>query len=349
MKLNIISAVPDDQRFIWEVKVFLSNLRSHDYSKLARILVYKNPGNKGKNDKLWEELESSFPESKFFFYQDKDNLINLINIFNYIPLLRLYVLKKHFEEYDLSEAIFYCDSDIIFHKKLDFEQFLQDDINYLSWTGSPDRTSNYIWSEYLDSKEKDVLPKKLESFRKRDILNEMGELCGISRKVIVDNKLNTGGAQYLLKGIDSQFWDDCLNSCMNIRYFLNREINPEFFESENTGYQSWCADMWAVLYNLWKRNKITSCPKELDFAWATDELSVLENTYILHNAGVTSDSVIRRRIDKEEIDAPAFYKGTWTSKSPIEEKTYLESIINNPISSLYCTSIYVKEILKSYE
>lgn len=350
MKLHFISCVPDDLRFTWEVRVFLSNLRSNNYSNLARILVYKNPGNSGKNDKIWKELEEDYPESKIFYYEDTENVINIIKIFNYIPLLRLYVLKRHFQEYDLSkDAIFYCDSDIIFHKYLDFSKFLEDDINYLSWTGSPDRTSNYIWSDYIDGKEKDVIPEKLEKYKKLDVLNQMGELSSLSRDILVANKERTGGAQYLLKNIDYTFWEDCLNLCCSLRYFLHREINPEFFQSEDKGIQSWCSDMWAVLYTLWKRNKITECPRELDFSWATDELSSLDNTYILHNAGVTSDSKIRRRIDKEEIEGKAFYKGNWDKVTPYESLEYLESIINDPISSLYCTAVYVKEIIKSYE
>jgi hypothetical protein len=39
-----------------------------------------------------------------------------------------------------------------------------------------------------------------------------------------------------------------MNDCILIR--TSWSVNREFFADENSGFQLWCADMWAVLWNL---------------------------------------------------------------------------------------------------
>ena len=123
-------------------------------------------------------------------------------------------------------------------------------------------------------------------------------------------------------------------------------------EKENNGYQSWCADMWAVLYNLWARDFETRTPKSMDFAWSTDKLEKLQNVSILHNAGVTGDSKLRtREKDKDgkniEVEAPAFYKGNYASTTPFDDEKYLKDTKNHYITSTYCNSYYIEQILKT--
>jgi len=305
---------------------------------------------KGWNPNI-EIIKKQYPEANIYQYADDDNIEHIMRVFNYIPLLRLYTLYKHFLKFPhlKDEAIFYCDSDILFLKPLDFSPFLNDDVNYLSWTGRADRTYNYIWADYFDNKIEDVLPEKLNNYKKLDVLDEIARLCGINRQICVENRMNSGGAQYLLKNITHTFWEKCLNNCCAVRRYLHKEINPQFFSSEDKGFQSWCADMWSVLYTLWANKAKTECPVELDFAWATDEISTTGDKYILHNAGVTSDAKIRRVWDKIEVEAPAFFKGNYVDnkKTPFQDTEYLNSIINNPTSSLYCTSTYTKEILET--
>ena len=153
----------------------------------------------------------------------------------------------------------------LFMKDFNVDQFLEDDINYLSDTNS------YINAKYFDSKVHQVLPEKLEEYKARDILAEIASVVGISREIAEANNDHSGGAQYLLKNVDGDFWSKVMNDCILIRTYL-QTVNREFFKDENTGYQSWCADMWAVLWNLWFREQETKVVPEIAFAWATDPI-----------------------------------------------------------------------------
>ena len=112
------------------------------------------------------------------------------------------------------KAVFYCDSDIVFTENFNIDKYIDDDVCYLSDTNS------YINASYFDSKVKDVLPEKLEAYKERDILQEITSINGISREIAEANNLHSGGAQYLLKNIDEQFWSDVMSSCLVIRTHL---------------------------------------------------------------------------------------------------------------------------------
>jgi hypothetical protein len=174
---------------------------------------------------------------------------------------------------------------------------------------------------------------------------------GIDKQVIIDNNFNSGGAQYLLKGIDGGFWSKVMKDAIFIKTHLD-DINRTYFENGNKGYQSWCADMWSVLYNLWFRGKQTRVVAEMDFSWASDRIERLGQTAMLHNAGITSEASLKTRArdangNQITISAPAFYKGKFISGlNPYTKLEYLEEVVNNPDSKLFCTSYYVSYMLK---
>jgi len=232
------------------------------------------------------------------------------------------------------KAVFYCDSDIVFTEKFNIDKYIDDDISYLSDTNS------YINASYFDSKIKDVLPEKLEAYKERDILQEITSLNGISREIAEANNLHSGGAQYLLKNVDEKFWSDVMSSCLLIRTHL-RNINQEFFENENKGFQSWCADMWAVLWNIWKREGQTINTADMEFAWSSDPIEKLERTTILHNAGITDPFM--------GGSYPAFYKGTYhTGKDPFNDP-HLQDVLNNEESKKHCNHYYLTQLLELKE
>lgn len=359
MNLNIICCTENKARFAWETRIFLTSLKEFGYLSKARILVFE--ATNSLFTKEWVELSKDFPEVGFFLYNN-ENIKRIGQSFNYPPVCRLYCLQEHWKQFPHleQEAIFYCDTDIVFTKYLDFDQFLNDDINYVSWTGNINRTDNYLWQPYLDSKVDKVNPLKLNQYKRLDIVEKLGNICGISRETITKNNENTGGAQYLLKNITKQFWTDCFNTCCEIKMFLS-DINQVFMqganaqERENNGFQSWCADMWAVLYNVWKTAE-TKCPKEFDFAWSTDKIERLEEVYILHNAGVTSDEKITVANQRDEqgnkilLDGPLFFKGKkdYLFSSPIDDPN-LEGIYNDPINKQFCNNYYVEKIIQARE
>ncbi len=294
--LVFVCAQPDDYRFSFQVEVFLENCIKMGYENEIQIILYVPTKRLGTKTERFVEFKDRYatsnPNIKFFWYEDVNNeVLPLANVIDYIPLIRPWVLKKHFEAYpELSQkAIFYHDNDILFNKKLDFDQFLSDDICYMS------NTDHYLnVSKYWDTKVKDVLPEKLEAYKKIDILDNLAKMNGISREVCERNDNKTGGAQYILKNIDASYWQDVYNSTITIRQYLRYDgngVNAQFFSDEDHGFQSWCADMWACLWMLWKRGYETATPSSLDFAWATDDYKKLDRVSIYHDAGVSKDNL----------------------------------------------------------
>jgi len=308
----------------------------------------------------WKKLEEKFPEANFVYYKDVTNVTRACQVFHYIPLFRLYVLQEYFKKFPEleKEAILYVDSDIIFTQPIDFEPFLNDDVNYVSWTGNHERTDNYLWQPYFDGKVKEVAPERLEQYKRLDPLAKVASICGTTREQVTLNSPNIGGAQYLLKNINAQFWTDCFNASCEIKLYLSG-INKIFMggktaqEKENNGFQSFCADMWAVLFTLMARNAPIKAPKELDFAWSCDRIERLSSTSILHNAGITSDGKVRVAFEKlpdgtnRFEDCPMFYKGAFNDKSPLEDITQLQELYNNPLNKQFANNKYIEAILKT--
>lgn len=357
--MKVITCVTDAPRFHWETAVFLNNLKENNLISQTIILIFQQRNFFMEDfSPKWKQLEEDFPEAEFVYYKDVTNITRVCQIFHYIPLFRLYVLQEYFRKHPEleQEAILYVDSDIIFTKPLDFSKYMEDDVNYVSWTGNPERTDNYLWAPYFDAKISQVVPERLEQYKKLDILEKVASICGTTREQIVLNSPNIGGAQYLLKNINSQFWTDCFNASCEIKLYLEG-INQIFMkggskqEKENNGFQSFCADMWAVLFTLIAKNRPIQAPKELDFAWSCDRIERLETTSILHNAGITSDAKVRVAFEKlpdgtnKFEDCPLFYKGAYNDKSPLKED--LEELYNNPLNKQFCNNKYIAAILKT--
>ena len=326
--LRFICAQPDDTYYTWQVHLWLESLKNIGHSEKAIVLIF-TPKGRERNNK-WKQVIDLYPEVEFNFFNDDEGELNpMLRV--YIPVLRPYILWKYFKDNPemRNKALFYCDSDILFTEDFNIDEFLDDDVCYLSDTNS------YISSKYFDSKVKDVLPEKLEEYKTRDVLAEIASVIGITRETAESNVENSGGAQYLLKNIDASFWNKVMNDCILIRTYLQK-INREFFESENKGFQSWCADMWAVLWNLWMREQETKVVPELTFAWASDPISKLKTTNILHNAGIVSNN----------MGHPCFYKGNYHSGGDPTRDKHLDVVINNEDSKKFCTWHYANELKK---
>ena len=326
--LKYISCQPDDNYYTWQVHLWLESLKNRGESDKAIVLVF-TPNYREKNEK-WKQVVDLYPEAEFHFYKDEHDVSSLLGI--YIPVLRPYTLWRHWKEHpELSDkAIFYCDSDVLFTQHFDIQQFIDDDVCYLSDTNS------YINAKYFDSKVEQVLPDKLEEYKTRDVLAEIGSVVGISREEAEANNDHSGGAQYFLKNIDTAFWSKVMNDCILIRSYLQK-INREYFESEDKGFQSWCADMWAVLWNLWVKEKEVKVIPEMGFSWSPDPIEKLETHPILHNAGIVGT----------QMDGYAcFYKGKYhTGQDPTKDE-HLDVILNDEKSKTRCTWYYANELKK---
>jgi len=324
----IVSAQPDDLLFCWTLRVQLHQFRQIGWSKYYQILLFTPSDRIDKpRDQHWVDLINDYPEAKFFFYPDKQNFLNTIHAFSYIPLLRPHILEQHWKKYpELKEAtVLYTDSDVLYLSLLPLnETILDNDTCYLS------NTAAYNSASYFDSKAKDVLPEKLESYKKRDVLQECLSFFSLTRNTAVENENKTGGAQYILKNIDAQFWVDVSWGIIQILVHL-RTVNDKYFESENKGFQSWCADMWSVLWTLWKRSQQTETPSFMDFAWATDPISKWNEVFIYHDAGATNETDLFNKRNSNYVN---------NIKTPYDDDL---SYVNKD----FCSSGYVKAIIAS--
>jgi hypothetical protein len=337
------TVVSHDNRYLWEVECMIENILAQGYSHMIHVLVFYPHGEPlNQNFLKLDDKYTKVPNILFFYYQGTEALNDDILLTNYGALMRPYCLKLHYQKYPAlcKSAIWYTDSDIVYTKKINFTKFLSDNINYVSLTGrrvGEETCHNYLNVEYFDKK------SRLANIE-IDILSRVANLVGIERDTIVENDEGAGGAQYLLKNVTPDFWQEVYDAAKKIRQYL-MVVNQLAFdghtkeEKENNGVQSFCADMWAVLWMLWKRGKKTQCPPELDFSWSTDPISELRRHAILHNAGVTSSEMNLggNKVVCFHKAAPAFLEGT---KAPTEMLDYLIEV-----DSRYCSYYYVQCLL----
>lgn len=362
-QLHFISCVEDSERFLWESAVQLFNMEKYGLDDKFRIIIFLPAYNRIKGfSPKWKKLEEWFPNTKFFYYQDdnRNSVTDLMVNYDYIPIHRLCSLERHFKEYPELEkdAIFYLDSDVIFTKDPNISQELLDnDIIYLS------DTRTYLNERYFSSKIKDVKEELKEEYDKLDVVDKIASFAKLKKETLIENNDNTGGAQYILKNMTADFFSKCIDTCLIFRMYL-QHINQKYFpgltpqDRESKGHQSWVADMAAIQWNLWRLGYKCETPSWMDFAWATDDTSKLESTFILHNAGITSNATIRatknlRSVKNEDgsplmVDAPAFFKGKYANSSPFNDIEELEKIVAHETSQQYCTSIYTQEVLNTY-
>lgn len=324
----LITCQPDDQYFIWQNQLYIQSCIEQGFEEeQIHILLYK-PNNREYNTN-WEKLKEIYPKLNIFIYEDR-GVQQYLGI--YIPILRPHILWQHFEAYPelKNSTIIYTDSDILWLKSLNINHLIDDNINYVS------DASSYLNYSYFESKYNDVLPNKLEEAKSVDFLKQVCDIVGIDKQIVIDNNNNTGGVQYILKNIDSNFWKKVEEDVLKIRVHL-LEINRNYFKDEDSGIQSWCADLWAVQFNLWFFNRESKTVKELDFAWSTDPISKIDTYPILHNAGIVSET---------GNGYPAFYKGKYHMGTDPTKDPYLQVILNNEESKKYCTWYYTNKLNK---
>jgi len=225
--------------------------------------------------------------ARFFFYED------LRETRHYISSIRPNILKQHFTKYpELEwESIFYHDCDIIFTKPVS-DWITPEMITDNKWYGSDTRW--YIGHDYILSKGEDVLDR-------------MCEIVDIDKELVKSNELNAIGAQYFMKGINSDFWDRVERDSEQLfRQISDLNIHKTSLDPAHHPLQIWCADMWAVLWNGWKMGYETICHPNFEFSWGTSFKSDYHKMNIMHNAGVTTSS------------DGLFFKGEWMNRLPYD-------------------------------
>lgn len=334
-EINYICCQPDDTYYTWQVHLWLENLKNLGKIDKAVVLIFI-PSFREYNEK-WNTVINLYPEATFKIYKDTHKTSELLG--TYIPILRPYLLWRYWTDFPemQNKTVLYYDNDVLLSENFNIDDYIDDDVCYVS------NTNSYINASYFDSKLKDVKPDMLEEYKKDDVLAKATALAGVTREIAERNNLHSGGAQYLLKNIDAEFWNKMIKDVIDIRLYLQNTVNRKYFENENKGFQSWCADMWALLWGLWYAGHEVKVIKEMDFAWATDPIDRMNTHFMYHNAGVT----------QEFMDSvPYFYKGKYhTGTSPMTDP-HLQAVINNEESKKKCTWFYanlLNELNKKYQ
>lgn len=310
-KLYFICAQPNTKYYAWQLEVMLRNFNEMgilDNPKYEVHIVTNIPyGDNFLIDcdfyKLMQ-VEKSHTNLKSYYYADTRATKH------YPSSIRPNLLKQHFAAHPEIKTFFYHDCDMIFTKKdLDFTPFLKDDICY----GSDVRS--YIGHDYIASKENNVL-------------EYMCQIAQIPLRVVRENEHNCIGAQYLIKNVSADFWEEVEK--ISEELFLKITQRNNFIKAQKPDYhelQIFAADMWAVLWCLWKLGKQTVPHKFFDFAWATDKIERYHECNIYHNAGVT------------ESGHGLFFKGEFQDKIPDK------NLRVNPQSACYPYYELVKQII----
>lgn len=288
-----LTAQPSNQYFFWQLELQVRNLRNIGVPpESIHILLTTITEEGSKSLSLF--LKNNGHLCKIFFYTDTRAERD------YPSSIRPHIISKHFERHRFmeKETIFYYDSDVLLKRQID-GSLVEDDICYVSDTRS------YIGSEYIVNEGSE------------NLLRNMAEVIGIDMDKVLELDLNAGGAQYILKGMDSSIWKKIENDSANLystikshNYILFKKAfkTNKNLKEEEIGMDPWCADMWALLWNLHLLDKTVKIHKELDFLWPDDDISQWGDKIILHYTGFKNPSEDIFDKTKYKDDPPWFDK-----------------------------------------
>ena len=312
----LVSAQPDIIYFHWQVELYMYQFSKHNLPNCHAVFGYNDsPSSKGL------ALAEKYP-GLIHFYKDTRTSEQK----NYIPSIVPHLLKQFFQEFpEWSKCVFHHDSDIFLVSLPDFASLLQDNIGYVS------DTISYIGYNYLkgcSNRYKEKYPELPEN----DLIHKMVELFEMEETFIQQNEMHSGGAQYLLKNVDSTYWEQVeLNANALFKLLKNYESS---YPIEHH-IQSWTAGMWAELWTYWKRGNQTRVHKTLDFSWATSPTREYYEKNIFHLAGITN-----------ELENTHFFKGSYTNKDLISECRRNPNLFDY-VSPSNATYEYI-QVLKEY-
>lgn len=276
--MKYISAQPASVYFSWQLQTMIHSFVSNGVDQRDIVILFS-----GKDKTPVADLMDKFPDVEYLFFEANPDK-------RYSPSNKPYLMWKYFSSCKCKsdEQYFYCDSDIILTKPL--PEFDRDNC-YVS------DTISYLGYDYIVSKGEDVLEL-------------MCNVVKIDKNIIKHKSHLSGGAQYVFYGTDAKFWKNVYDNSINLYIELLRFNGKHGYRyKDKKPIQHWTAEMWATTWEFWRRGIKTVVTKELEFAWATDNIRKLDNVSILHNAGVTSSA------------GNLFRKYEWTNSYPPKDLT----------------------------
>ncbi|MDR2274033.1 MAG: hypothetical protein LBF27_24215 [Sphingobacterium sp.] len=271
-----LSAQPDTTYFTWQLALQLRNFHSMGILKEnIQVLVAYNR-ELGLNPAFQIFIEENKHLASFYIYGDKRIKPK------YTSSIRPNILKQHFDLFPglVNETIMYHDSDILFSRIPEIVDVEKNDVCYVSDT-----------RHYLDV-------NCIRYSASENLLNDMLNVVGLSKEKLMQEDNQTGGAQYILKKITSAFWEkverdsEDLYTVMidfNLKLWQKDYPSTKEFRSKKRGIQAWCADMWAVLWNLWLMDKNVEIHPEMEFSWPYNPIEDWNRLAIQHYSGIIED------------------------------------------------------------
>jgi hypothetical protein len=316
--LLFVTAQPDVPYFHWQCEIYGYNFveKGIKPSQIHMIFGLVNGINTPSEGAL-KLREKGY--NVHFYIDERDNK-------HYIPSIKPYMIHKWLEEFPQNGKHFFLhDADIIFREIPNLNQYLNDDVSYMS------DTTGYIAYNYIID-----CCRRYESAHPtsnvNQLLQEMVDIVGIDIDCVKSNQENSGGGQYIIKNTTSENWYKIYDDS-NKLYNQMMDYQKRFPISPGE-IQFWTAEMWSVLWNLWYFKKETKIINDLDFSWATDSLDIYNKKPILHMAGVT-----------DNLKGSKFYKGDYISENPLEKIKNDENYFNY-IEENSSTIKYI-EVMKS--
>lgn len=287
-KLIYVSAQPDITYFHWQCEIYGFNFVQKNVDPSNIHMIFGSNENKSSN--FLSKLKN-YGYNVHFYIDDRDNK-------EYLASIKPFLISKWLKDFpELGDIFFLHDSDIIFREKPDYEKYLNDEICYLA------NAKEYISYNYLMKQSKRY--STLYNIKEFDFINSMCESFGIDSKCVEMNDDLSGGVQYIIKNTKYSDWFKIYKDSNNLYFFL-KNFNQKY--PINIPVQTWTAEMWSILWNLWCIGKKTKIIEDLNFSWATDDIDIYESKPILHMAGV-----------EEKDKRTKFFKGEFTEINPIEE------------------------------
>lgn len=303
--MKFLSVQPDSKYYIWQLQVQMHNFKKFGIEDKCVILLGYNPEIGVSKEAINFKEKTS---ARVIFLEDTRTLSEKL----YVPSIRPHLIKKLYRDYpDLLEnkSVLYHDSDILFTELPNLKDLVNQRKIFMS------DTISYVGANYIKQKGE-------------GLLIEMCKVVGINPSIVEKNENNSGGAQILFTSnfnLSYDFWEKVEKDCNNL-YKLMLVTSDKY--SPHHPIQSWTADMWAILWNIWLVGLDTEITKELSFSWATSPINEIKIHNIFHNAGVTADS------------KNLFFKGSFIDISPFDvDLTY--------VSDQFCSRYYADEIIET--
>ncbi|KGE16125.1 hypothetical protein [Sphingobacterium deserti] len=291
-----ISAQPDTPYFVWQIELQLFNFRSFGIIRNNIHVLFAFDAVAGPSRDVLKLSELYAGWARFYFYEDSRSTPK------YISSIRPHIIAKHFyHNPDLSKRIlFYHDSDVLFSRLPTFKpEEINSPVCYVS------DTSSYFGTSHIKKAGGDVL------------LGKMCEIVGLDKQMLEQEDENTGGAQYIIKAVDVNFWRKveadsealyCLLRDANLDLWKGRYPSKRERKGEVNDIQPWCADMWAILWNLWIIGKKVEIHQELKFTWPYSPIEDWYKSPIQPYAGVTSEEQLSFK-KNNYLHFPPWYDG----------------------------------------